>query len=281
METKQPELFPLRRPALRYHGGKWFLAPWIISFFPPHDIYVEPFGGAASVLLRKKRSRVEVYNDLDGEVVDLFRILRNEDLAAQLIRLINLTPFAREEFKNAYRATDDRIERARRLVFRSFSGFGSQSYNAENSNGFRWMASKPYAQEWSNLPPALQAVTQRMMGVTIENDRADRVIERQDSAETLFFLDPPYCENTRQSNGKGYRFEMLDGEHEALAEKLQSVKGKVLICGYPSGLYDRLYRDWNLRARPAYANGQKGRSIRTEVVWANYELPSAPPCLCG
>lgn len=266
-----------RRPALRYHGGKWTLAPWIISYFPEHKIYVEPFGGAASVLIRKPRSRIEVYNELDDDVVGLFRILRDPGKAQELADLISLTPFSRSEFRLAYEPTDDALERARRLVVRSYFGFGSHSFNADNSNGFRWMPAKPYAKEWCGVALALLEIVNRFRGVTIECADAREVIVRMDRADALFFVDPPYPDSTRDNNGKGYRFEMTDGEHRQLAYILRSVKGKVVLCGYPCSLYDlELYSDWHRVERKAYAGGQKGRSERTEVLWMNF-APNIKP----
>ena len=119
-----------KRPMLRYHGGKWRLAPWIISVFPEHRIYVEPYGGGASVLLRKARSYAEVYNDLDGEVVNVFRVVR--DHGPCLKEKLYYTPFSRDEFKRSYEETDDPIERARRTIARSFMGFGSNAVTAKN-----------------------------------------------------------------------------------------------------------------------------------------------------
>jgi DNA adenine methylase len=271
MIEQQTDLFP-RRPALRYHGGKWMLAPWLISLFPAHEIYVEPFGGAASVLLRKPRSRIEVYNDLDSEVVELFRLLRDPSCAAELVRLLELTPFGREEFELAYEPAETPLERSRRLIVRSFSGFGSHSHNPQNSNGFRWHPSKSYAQEFANLPRSLQAIVSRLRGVTIENQHAPKIIAQQDTPKTFFFVDPPYPHSTRDPHLKGYKFEMQDGEHRRLAESLHRIRGKALVCGY-AGLYDQLFAGWYREERTSYANGQKGRSERTEVVWANYELP--------
>lgn len=121
------------RPILRWHGGKFILAPWIISHLPKHRIYVEPLGGAGSVLLRKPRSYAEVYNDRDGEVVNLFRVARER--GDDLRRALELTPFSREEFVLSYASTDDPIEQARRTVTRSFMGFGSNSHN--HLTGFR------------------------------------------------------------------------------------------------------------------------------------------------
>ena len=102
------------RPLVRYHGGKWMLAPWIIAHFPPHRTYVEPFGGGGSVLLRKTRSYAEVYNDLGGEIVNLFRVARAR--GEELARLVELTPFARAEFAESYEPAEDELEEARRLI---------------------------------------------------------------------------------------------------------------------------------------------------------------------
>ena len=122
------------RPALRWHGGKWILAQWIIGHFPKHQAYVEPFGGAASVLIRKPVSYAEIYNDLDHTVVNFFKVLRS-DRAQELVEVLRLTPFSRVEFMEAYGESDDPVERARRLVIRSFMGFGSNGHN--RSTGFR------------------------------------------------------------------------------------------------------------------------------------------------
>ena len=129
------------RPVIRYHGGKWRLAPWIISHFPEHRIYVEPFGGAGSTLIRKRRCYAEIYNDLDSEVVNVFRVLRDPSTAVALREAIELTPFGRAEFEAAYEPTDEPIERARRTIIRAYMGFGSASYNAQHGTGFRSIAS--------------------------------------------------------------------------------------------------------------------------------------------
>ena len=126
-------MMDVTRPAMRYYGGKWLLAPWIIGHFPAHRTYVEPFGGAASVLLRKPRSAAEVYNDLDGEIVNMFRVLRSPAQARELIRLVRLTPFARTEYEDAYLSDGDPIEQARRTLLRSFAGFGADSANGRYS----------------------------------------------------------------------------------------------------------------------------------------------------
>ncbi len=175
------------RPVLRRHGGKWLLAPWIISHFPAHRVYVEPFGGAASVLLRKERAYAEVYNDLDHDVVNLFRCLQDPARAARLGELLRLTPFARAEFEIGWNETDDPIERARRLIIRSFMGFGSNAHNnmgqGRKTTGFRANSSRSGttpAYDWANYPDCLDAVIARMTGVIVEHRSALQVMNSHD-----------------------------------------------------------------------------------------------------
>jgi DNA adenine methylase len=195
------------RPALRWHGGKWKLAPWILAHFPQHRVYVEPFGGAASVLLRKPRSYAEVYNDLDDWVFNLFRVLRDDAMASRLIAKLRLTPFARNEF-DAVReiggAIGDPVELARRLVVRSFMGFGANAHNGR-STGFRANTSRvgtTAAGDWANYPDALPALIERLRGVIIEHRDAIAVMAAHDSAETLHYVDPPYMPETRSPANK-------------------------------------------------------------------------------
>lgn len=188
------------RPALRYHGGKWMLAPWIISHFPDHRVYVEPFGGAASTLIRKERSYAEVYNDLDGEIVSFFRVLQDPDSAARLIELLQVTPFARNEFDLAYDPTECPIEEARRLTIRSFMGFGSDGHNDARKTGFRSNSNRSGstpAADWCNYPKSLNLIVNRFMGVTIENRNAVQVMLKHDSPGALHYVDPPYIQSTR------------------------------------------------------------------------------------
>lgn len=254
------------RPVLRYHGGKWRLAPWIIQHFPPHRVYVEPFGGAASVLMRKPRSYAEVYNDLDGEIVNLFRVLRS-DRADELVRLLRLTPVARAEFVLSYEPDDDPVEQARRTVVRSFMGFGSNAH--KRATGFRSNSNRSYttpAHDWRNYPDAMGAMIERLRGVTIECRDAREVIEQHDSPETLYYVDPPYPSGTRD-RGPDYAHEMTDDDHRALAHVLRSVQGMVVLSGYACDLYDvELYPDWHRVEKAALADGARKR---TEVLWLN------------
>ncbi len=255
------------RPALRYHGGKWMLAPWIIQHFPPHRIYVEPYGGGASVLLRKARCYAEVYNDLDGEIVNLFRVLR--DQGDELRRLVELTPYAREEFIQSYEPTECHMERARRTLVRAAMGFGSASATGQPT-GFRADSNRSGttpAHDWKNYPDTMHLVIDRLRGVVIENKDALGVMKGMDTVDTLHYVDPPYVQSTRNSNSQSYRFEMSDDDHRSLAETLSSLKGKVVLSGYPSPLYDELYGGWHQVTKAACANG---KSKRTEILWFNY-----------
>lgn len=253
------------RPALRWHGGKWLLAPWIISYFPPHRVYVEPFGGAASVLLRKRRSYSEVYNDLDDDVVNLFRVLRSPEAPA-LIESLSLTPFARGEFKQAYEPTDDPMERARRLVVRSFMGFGSNGH--ARLTGFRSNSNRTGttpARDWQNFPEALSAVVERLRGVVVEHRDAAECMWQHDGPRTLHYVDPPYMAETRDA-GPDYRHELAPEDHADLLAALRGLTGMVVLSGYPSTLYDEALPDWQRVERRALADGARER---TEVLWLN------------
>lgn len=260
------------RPLLRYHGGKWKLAPWIISHFPPHRTYVEPFGGAASVLLRKPRCYAEIYNDAWGNVVDVFRVARDPQLAAELERRLRLTPFARDEFRASYIVdTDDVVERARKSIVRSFMGFGSASTNGDFMTGFRASSRRSGttpALDWKNFPSHVVAFTERLQGVVVENKDAFEVIVQHDSLETLTYCDPPYLHDTRnmRRGNASYAHEMDDAGHERLAATLQACIGMVIVAGYPDSRYDALYRGWHVEEFDALADGARPRR---EVMWMN------------
>lgn len=263
------------RPVLRWHGGKWRIAPWIIEHFPPHEVYCEPFGGAASVLLRKPRSFLEVYNDLDDELFNLFQVLRSPRRSKELIRLIELTPFGRREFRQCYEPTTAPIERARRMIARSFMGHGSGGALGRTT-GFRANANASgahnTAREWSAYPDALALTVERLRGVVIENAPADDLIRRADRPDALFYIDPPYVHETRSAKMGGgtlyhrYRHEMSSADHQALLAQLQGLAGMVVLSGYPSPLYERGLRGWQRIERHAAADG--GRP-RVEVLWLN------------
>jgi DNA adenine methylase len=265
---------------MRYHGGKWRLATWIIEHLPPHRVYVEPFGGAASVLMRKPRSFAEVYNDLDDEVVNVFHILQEPVAAAELERRCSLTPFARSEFELAYKSTNDPVERARRILIRSWMGHGASGMR-KHRTGFRVNPHRQRttaADDWSTWPLSIPAFTARLRGVTIESRPAAKLIADHDTPQTLFYVDPPYLFSVRSQKRvgsdlyHGYRHELSDGDHAALIAQLRGVRGMVVLSGYASDLYERLLTGWQRIEHDAFAD--RG-GPRVEVIWINPAAASA------
>jgi DNA adenine methylase len=267
----------INRPVLRYYGGKFRLAPWIIEHFPEHRIYCEPYGGGGSVLLRKPRSYGEVYNDLDKSVVNVFRVLR--DQPGQLEDLLRKTPFAREEFELSYRRGRTSLERARRTIVLSFMGFGSDSTTRGGRTGFRNNSNRSGttpAQDWASYPENISRFRERLEGVVIENRDAIVVMKSQDTFETLFYVDPPYVRSTRTSGNKaGYRFEMTDRQHQSLLAFLTGVKGMVVLSGYPSPIYLQLEENgWIKIDSETLVFGNRPR---TECLWMNPRAVRAMP----
>lgn len=269
-----PDQIKIPRPVMRYHGGKWRLASWVMSHFPPHRCYVEPFGGAASVLLKKPRSFSEIYNDLDDDIVNVFQILRDPTAAAVLKLACELTPFARSEFFDAYEVSDDPIERARRILIRSWMGHGASGVRAHRT-GFRV---NPHRQrttaagDWHGWPRAIDAFVERLRGVVIEKRPAAQIIAQHDRPDTLFYIDPPYMFDTRSQKRKGndlyhgYNHELTDEAHDQLLELVLSLQGMVVLSGYASDLYETRLAGWRRVEKAAQAD--RG-SPRTEVVWIN------------
>lgn len=257
----------IRRPVIRYPGGKYNLAKWVISHFPPHETYVELFGGAASVLMRKPRSAGEIYNDINGDVVNVFRVLRDREQAEVLKQQLILTPFAYQEYKDAYEKTDEPIERARRLIFRSFAGIGSDAVFRKNA-GFRGLKNKQSgitaATEWARYPAEIIRFVERLQGVTIEHRDAFRLLDLYDRKETLFYADPPYLMETRSAKSVMYVDEFDENEHIRLAQVLKALRGKVIVSGYVSNLYEELYAGWKQVRRKSKA--QNGLP-RVECLW--------------
>lgn len=262
-------------PAIRYHGGKFRLAPWILAHFPAHRIYVEPFGGAAGVMIQKSRAYSEVYNDLDGDLVNFFRVVQNAGLRNRLIEACVLTPYARDEFEIAWQPDSDPVERARRLVIRAQMGFGSAGAT-KGTTGFRIDTKREYetAQHvWAQYPSSLEALGLRLTGVMIENRPAIEVIAAHDSPASLFYVDPPYVHETRcrvsMGTDRGYRHEMSDDDHAELLAVLQAVEGMVIISGYPNPLYDDMLKGWCRAEKRARISGGRGTALRTECIWIN------------
>jgi DNA adenine methylase len=262
----------INRPAFRYHGSKWRLAPWIIEHFPAHECYVEPFGGSAAVLLRKSRSWLEVYNDKSEEVVNFFRVLREQ--SSDLVKALELTPYAKREWELSLQDDDDPdpVERARRFYIRSYMSLAGPT--AQWRTGWRRQKVISKVDNKKKMTPApltfmnlehLYAVADRLRGVQIECDDALEVIARFDSADTLFYIDPPYPSSTRSRwKAHAYDHELTDAEHEHLATILHQVDGMVVVSGYKCDLYEELYSNWRSVARAARTNSAGGS---VEYLW--------------
>jgi DNA adenine methylase len=253
----------VKKLVLKYYGSKFRLANWIISFFPPHRHYVEPFAGGAAVLLVKEPSRLETINDLNFEIVNFFRVLREQP--AELIRQIKLTPWARAEFHTCLEKIEIKnpVERARRFYFRIWMNLqGSmvtQKANFRRHNkGTKLITRGIHA---DNLADA----SKRLQSVLIENRDAFKLIREMDSPDTLFYLDPPYVFSTR-STSKAYSHEMTDDDHRRFAELLYSIKGFVVLSGYPSPIYEELFekRGWRRFDKDAWT--MRG-TRKTECLW--------------
>jgi DNA adenine methylase len=266
------------RALLRYFGGKWAIAPWVLAHLPAHRIYCEPYGGAASILLRKPRSKIEVYNDLDEEIVGIFRVVQDPVTCRALMRRLRRTPYARGEFERAFAASSDPVVRAQRAITRSFMAFHPDALLNPRNKSFshaRYLSGgTSMAREWMTYPRSLVAICQRLQGAIIEYCPALNVIGTEDADDTLFFIDPPYLHATR-SGGAFYRHEMIKADHRAMLERLRSVKGLVVLAGYASELYDHALHDWRRITRPHHAAGSRKPCI--EMLWIN---PGAAQSLC-
>lgn len=263
------------RPIIRYYGGKWKIADWVISFFPEHRCYVEAFGGAGSVLMKKKPARVEVYNDLSNEMVNLFRVLRDRDQAAELKRLLDLTPYSRAEWLSAYEWSDDPVEQARRTIVLATMSHNPSKVMRRKANAFKSPSSGHYRtpHQFQSYTEEIWAFTARLKEVIIECRDATKVMKQHDRDTTLHYVDPPYLGALRTDGRNLYQKEMYsDEDHESLAKCLRSLKGYVILSGYPCDQYREWYeaygwKPFSMKAITGAAT--RGKSERTEVVWLN------------
>lgn len=240
------------------------------------EVTVEPFCGAASVLLRKPPSKNEILNDLDGRIVNVFRVLRDPAQAAELEKLLLYTPYSSEEYEEARQPANDPVEDARRMMVLGFQSHGNTGTSGKRSGWRRGIraASPNSANEWRDLHQQVQRWAHRLRGCYIENDDALSVIRRWDSRKTLFYIDPPYLAEVRALGGKAYKHEMDEEQHVELASLLQEIEGMAVVSGYRTCLYDRLYKEWRRIDRKALCD--KGR-IATESIWLSPSVVSALP----
>jgi DNA adenine methylase len=275
METPQTR----KLIAFGWYGGKFSHLDWLLPLLPEATHFCEPFGGSAAVLINRKPSPVETYNDLDGEVTNFFRVLREQP--DEMVRQIGLTPFSREELRIASekKAGLTELERARRFyVCARYMRTGLAQVPSEGRWAHCVLTSRAgmagAVSRWLGAVEDLPLIAQRLLRVQIENRPALEVIERYDSPETLFYLDPPYVHDTR-GDANAYAFEMNDKQHRELALLLHRIKGKAVLSGYDGDLYDGLFADWHKVSASAKMI-HSVKQMRTEVVWLNFEPPAIP-----
>ncbi len=239
----------MKRAVLRYYGGKWRLAPWIVENLPPHRIYIEPFCGAASVFFRKEPSYGEVLNDLSGDIVNYFRVLQNDRLRAWLKEMLLLTPYSRAEYDLAHEYAADPVENARRLLIRSMMGYHSDSVNSANSkSGFRNDCNRSWSlpvHNWRDYPLYMDQFAARLRDAVIEQVDAFRLLEKWNKeTDYLWYVDPPYPHHTRtRANKHKYVAEMTNDDHRRLVDMLRETAGMVVLSGYHTDLYAPLEAD--------------------------------------
>ena len=269
--------------AFGWYGGKYSHLDWLLPLLPATTHYCEPFGGSGAVLINRPPAPVETFNDIDGDIANFFRVLRDNKEA--LLETIGLTPFSREELRIAVMESTAEIsdlERARRFFVRARQ---VRTGLAQTASEGRWAHCKLTTRagmagavsRWLGSVEGLAEIAQRLLRVQIENAPAIEVIQRYDSPETLFYCDPPYVHASR-SDTNAYAYEMSDAEHRELAYALRNVQGKVALSGYAGELMDELYGDWariEAPSRPAHSTNtgaDNKKQSRTEVLWINYPL---------
>jgi DNA adenine methylase len=263
-----------RRIVFGWYGGKFSHLDWLLPRLPRSHHYCEPYSGSAAVLLNRDPSPVETYNDIDGDVVNFFRMLR--DRQDDLVRAIALTPFSREEFYRAINGSTtgvSEIERACRFYIRARQ---TRTGLAQTATLGRWANCKNTSRagmsgvvsRWLGGLGALEEIAVRLLRVQVENRPAVEVIRLYDSAETLFYCDPPYLHETR-GDSKAYGFEMDTAQHGDLAATLKECRGKVAVSGYRCAVMDKWYKGWTRYDAPA-KQCHSIKKLRQECLWMNY-----------
>ena len=248
---------------LKYAGGKWRISEWIISHFPEHKIYLEPFFGSGAVFFKKEPAYIETINDINGDIVNLFRVCR--ETPYQLAKAINLTPFSRQEFQECYETSDDPVERARRTLVRYHQSFGTCNSSKNSWRNVQSYGGPRCATMWNDLPEIIMECCFRLKNAQIECTDAVTLIERYTDPNTLIYCDPPYLTTLRKP--RIYSNEMSEDQHLVLLEALRKSTAKVVISGYDSNLYNEKLHGW--RTDEIRTTAQMGK-YRTEKIWMNY-----------
>ena len=285
MTKRKPRL----APPLKWHGGKHYLAPRIVELMPRHLHYVEPYFGGGSVLLARdpenpslswgdkshERGVSEAVNDVNGDLINFWRVLQNQRDFTKFKRIVEAVPFAQPEWDRAAKDLGEgRVERAVRffvLCRQSLAGRMQDFAALSRSRTRRGMNEQ--ASAWLTCVEGLPAVHDRLKRVTILKDDAIKVIRQQNGAKTLFYCDPPYLHETRASTND-YQYEMSEVDHVALLEALAGIEGLFMLSGYGNDLYEKFARRYGWQRvdfkLPNNAAGGKSKRRMTECVWMNY-----------
>jgi DNA adenine methylase len=261
------------RPPVKWYGGKRYLASRIIENFPPHRIYLEPFGGGASVLLNKPPVDVETYNDLDLRISRLFQVLRDD--GESFVRTVSLIQYSQVEFAAAahYPPEASKLQMAVCDFVRWRQSFGGKggSWSCTTGRARGGMAGDVNA--WWTAIDMLPQIIDRLRRVQIICQSAFEAIPKFDHKEGLIYCDPPYVHGTRSKGSTDvYGVEMDDSDHRSLGKLLHSCKSKVVLSGYPSPLYEEVYKGWR-RIEFDIANhaaGGKTKGRERECLWMNF-----------
>jgi DNA adenine methylase len=250
------------KPILRYPGAKWVLSKWICSNLPPHDVYLEPFAGSAAVFFCKEPVHTETLNDMDGNVINLFKVMRERP--QELCRAIELTPWARDEYLRSYSAAEAQceLERARLFLVRCWQAFGTRTGIRSGWRNRTTGRSPGEPDTWKLLPERVRLAAERLRQAQIENMDAIELIKRYNAPNCLIYADPPYMPDTR---GNGiYAYEFNADEHSRLLDALDAHSGSVVLSGYDHALYSERLAHWRRVEKETRA--EKGMQ-RREVLW--------------
>lgn len=264
------------KAVFRYPGSKWSIAKWIISHFPEgyeKMIYLEPFFGSGAVFFNKRPGIVETVNDLDGDVINLFRILRERP--EQLKRVLALTPYSREEYDLSFEPCEDSLEKARRFMVRTTQSIGAKiGVGKSGWRNHKTLKIGGTACKWAGITETIDAATSRLRGTTtnlvqIEHTDALRLIERYNTQDALIYLDPPYVRSVRKS-GALYSHEMNEEDQKRLLDLIIKNKANIIISGYDNDLYNKTLRGWHTDITMSQTTSTKKAC---EKIWMNYMPP--------
>lgn len=268
IENKIP---PIISP-ITYYGAKGSLSEWIISYFPEHHTYVDVFGGSGIILLRKKQSPIEIYNDIDKMLTDMFKVLRYKTTTESLKQICDMTPYSRSEFNDSKYLSENTLENARRSMVRfnmSYSGNGRYFSTTVNDTILGIPSS---VRRWNKRKEALMHAHERLKNIIVENEDFRKLIPRYDTPNTLFYLDPPYHMSARDGKNR-YIYEFKNKDHEDLINLLMNLKGAAVVSGYNCKTYKPLEDAGYIRFdKEAIVRASSVRTRRVESIWVKNKI---------